>query len=270
MPSARAISRSAFIDGGLRPAVALVLLVALALFGTAAQAQSRSYKVAVMEATPPFSYRGPDGTLTGFNVEIMREACRAMKATCSFEEIPFQAITDDVSAGRYDFGLANFLRTPEREAKLTYSAPYWRSSSSFIGPVEAANTPGLEAIRGARVAAIQTSRQFSYVRRFEREMAQLVPVTDLEELWEALRTRKADYGLVPTLAAFGFLLSDDGKRFSTVGTPIAEDGLGGTVHIVMPKGRSDLKAIVDEAIGAIRVDGSYQDVNRRYFPFDVY
>jgi ABC-type amino acid transport substrate-binding protein len=254
----------------VRPALALVLLLVLALPGAPALAQTRTYKVAVMEATPPFSYRGPDGTLTGFNVEIMREACRAMKATCSFEEIPFQAITDDVSTGRYDFGLANFLRTPEREAKLTYSAPYWRSSSSFIGPVESANTPGVEAIRGAKVAAIKTSRQFTYLRRFERDVGQLVPVTDLEELWEALRTRKADYGLVPTLAAFGFLLSDDGRRFSTVGTPVAEDGLGGTVHIVMPKGRNDLKAVVDEAIGAIRVDGSYQDVNRRYFPFDVY
>jgi len=253
------------------PAVMILLAAVAGLIPwPAARAADRVVNVAVMEATPPFSYRESDGTLTGFNVEIMRELCRAMKASCNFEEVKFQDLPAAVSSGRYDYGLANFLRTPEREQILAFSAPYWRSSSSLIGSVRELEKPLVEAVRGRTVVVIGGSRQFAYMKRLEGELKKLVVVRHLENVWEVLNAQEADFTLLPTLAALPYLMSQTGKDFTTIGLPNSEDGLGGTVHVVMPKGRDDLKAAIDEAIGAIRVDGSYQRVNRQYFPFDVF
>ncbi|HYH40288.1 MAG TPA: transporter substrate-binding domain-containing protein [Azospirillum sp.] len=227
-------------------------------------------RVAVMEATPPFSHRGPGGALTGFNVDIMRALCRAMAATCRFDEMPFQDVLEAVAAGRYEVGLGNFLRTPEREARVAFSAPYWRSSSSVVGPAAETDRTVPQAMAGRRLAVIRDSRQHAYAARIAATLAALVEAPHLNDVWQALHDGRADLALVPTLAAFDFLVSDEGKPFSTIGTPLVDDGLGGTVHIVLPRGRSDLKTAVDDAIAVIRADGSYQEVNRRYFPFDVY
>lgn len=267
MPSIRATSRSGSTDRRLR-----VALLAVALTGAAAQAQAQaqSVRVAVMEATPPFSHRNADGTLTGFNVDIMRALCRAMTATCRFDEVPFQDLLEAVASGRFDFGLANFLRTPERETRVAFSAPYWRSSSSVVGPAAEIDRAVPDALAGRRLAVIVGSRQHAYATRIAGTLAAVVERQHLNEVWQALRQGQADMALVPTLAALGFLTSEEGRPFSTVGTPLMEGGLGGTVHIVLPKGRADLQTAVDKAIAAIRADGSYQEINRRYFPFDVY
>ena len=262
MPPARALIRTV-------RAVLLLALVAAALTGAAA-ARAGGYRIAVMEATPPFSYRAPDGRLTGFNVEIMRELCRVLAATCTFVEVPFQAVLDEVAGGRCDIGLANFLRTPEREALVDFSAPYWRSSSSFIGPAAEAAKPASEAVAGRTVAAIRTTRQHAYLTRPAGPAGRVVAVDHLEELWRALTRGDADFVLVPTLAALEFLLSGEGRDFATVGAPLTDDGLGGTVHLVVAKGRGDLLESLNRAIAAIRADGAYQEVGRRYFPFDVY
>ncbi|WP_448188607.1 substrate-binding periplasmic protein [Azospirillum sp. sgz301742] len=269
MLSIRVTSRSASIERGLRAALLAVLLAAGGVLagGGTAHAAGPVVRVAVMETTPPFSYRAPDGTLTGFNVEIMQALCRVMAATCTFEEVPFQNLLEAVATGRYEYGLANFLRTPEREARAAFSAPYWRSSSSFVGPANEADRAMPQAAAGRRVAVIRGSRQHAYM---VQQGATPVEVTHRTEQWQAIRDGKADFALMSTLAALGLLMSDEGKAFSTIGTPLMNDGLGGTVHIVMPHGRPDLKRAVDDAIGAIRADGSYQEVNRRYFPFDVY
>jgi ABC-type amino acid transport substrate-binding protein len=243
----------------------------LALLLAAAPVQAGpTIRVAVMEATPPFSHRAPDGGLTGFNVDIMRALCRAMAATCRFDEMPFQDVLEAVASGRYEVGLANFLRTPEREARVTFSAPYWRSSSSVVGPPAETDRAVPQAMAGRRLAVIRDSRQHAYAKGIAGSLAALVEAPHLNDLWRALRDGRAELALVPTLAALGFLMSEEGKAFSTVGTPLMDDGLGGTVHIVLARGRPDLKAAVDDAIAAIRADGSYQEVNRRYFPFDVY
>ncbi len=38
----------------------------------------------------------------------------------------------------------------------------------------------------------------------------------------------------------------------------------------MRKEDDDLKEMFNEAIKAIREDGTYQEINAKYFPFDIY
>ena len=258
------------ISAGLVALWAGPLAILPATGGGTAHAGAPIVRVAVMAASPPFSHQAPDGTLTGFNVEIMQALCRVMAATCRFEEVPFQDLLEAVASARYDYGLANFLRTPDREAKVVFSAPYWRSSSSVVGAPGEADKAVPQALAGRRVGVIRGSRQHAYVKRIAGTLAGVVEASHLSELWDALRAGRIEFVLVSTLAALGFLVSEEGKAFSTIGTPMMDGGLGGTVHIVMPPGRPELKAAVDEAIAAIRIGGAYQDVNRRYFPFDVY
>lgn len=231
-------------------------------------------RIVVIDHSPPFSDRGADGVLAGFNIDFGRELCRSLRAACSFDAAPFKQIIDDVAAGRYDIGFGNVLRTPEREQRLLFSIPYWRSSTSLVGRRGIPELSLEEAIRSRRIAAIRGSRQHEALVRLTdadpKLQANLVPVSTLEDLWEAMRSGRSDMAIGPTLNIVHFLLSESGDGFETIGTPMSEDGLGGTVHIVFPPGRDELKASVDRALTALRNDGTYQRINRSYFPFDIY
>ncbi|MBY3756226.1 transporter substrate-binding domain-containing protein [Azospirillum formosense] len=231
-------------------------------------------RVVVIDHSPPFSDHDAGGDLVGFNVDFGRELCRSLGAVCSFDAAPFKQIIDDVATGRFDIGFGNVLRTPEREQRLLFSIPYWRSSTSLVGH---RGTPELsleEAIRSRRIAAIRGSRQHAALVRLADSdptlQSNLVPVSTLDDLWEAMRSGQSDMAIGPTLNVVHFLLSDSGDGFETIGTPMSENGLGGTVHIVFPPGQHELKASVDRALTALRNDGTYQRINRKYFPFDIY
>ncbi|TWA81963.1 amino acid ABC transporter substrate-binding protein (PAAT family) [Azospirillum brasilense] len=231
-------------------------------------------RIVVIDHSPPFSDRDAAGVLFGFNIDFGRELCRSLGAVCSFDAAPFKQIIDDVAAGRYDIGFGNVLRTPDREQRLLFSIPYWRSSTSLVGHRGMPELGLEEAIRSRRIAAIRGSRQHAALVRLADAdpvlHANLVPVSTLDDLWDAMRSGKSDMAIGPTLNVVHFLLSDPGDGFETIGTPMSDDGLGGTVHIVFPPGQHALKAAVDRALTALRNDGTYQRINRHYFPFDIY
>lgn len=227
-------------------------------------------RIVVSDNAPPFSRREADGTLAGFNVEFGNALCRVLQVTCTMETAPFNRLIDEVAAGHYDLGLGNVLHTPEREKRLLFSVPYWRSSSSLLGLRGLPDLPLANAARERRVAVVRGSRQHEVLERLTGAGATLLVVPTLEDLWSSLIDGRTEMVLAPTLKSVHFLLSDAGQRFETVGTPMTDDGLGGPVHMVFPPNRPDLKAVVDRAIAAIRSDGTYQLINRRYFPFDIY
>jgi polar amino acid transport system substrate-binding protein/lysine/arginine/ornithine transport system substrate-binding protein/histidine transport system substrate-binding protein len=51
------------------------------------------------------------------------------------------------------------------------------------------------------------------------------------------------------------------------GPALTEHGLGGTVHMILPKTEQALRAEVDTALDTMRSDGTFQRIIRRYMPF---
>lgn len=71
------------------------------------------------------------------------------------------------------------------------------------------------------------------------------------------------------LSAYSFIGAEPGSRFEFFGPPEMARGLGGTVHIVLPKDDEARLLAVNGAIAALRADGSYHRIMRRYFPFSL-
>ena len=84
-----------------------------------------------------------------------------------------------------------------------------------------------------------------------------------------VRDGRADFALLPMLSAYAMLVREPNGGFAFVGAPVTDNGLGGSVHIALPKGREPLRLAVDQAIAAMRADGTYPRLVRRHFPFAV-
>jgi arginine/ornithine transport system substrate-binding protein len=71
--------------------------------------------------------------------------------------------------------------------------------------------------------------------------------------------------------ADGFLNTDDGAGFEFVGPDFTDPAyFGDGAGIAVRKGEDELREMFNDAIRAIRDKGIYQEINARYFDFDVY
>jgi arginine/ornithine transport system substrate-binding protein len=69
----------------------------------------------------------------------------------------------------------------------------------------------------------------------------------------------------------GLLKTDQGKDFAFVGPPMNDDEwFGEGVGIALRKGDTELKEKFNQAIAEIRANGTYDQIAKKYFDFDVY
>jgi len=218
------------------------------------------------------------GGLAGFNEALAREICRRAGARCAFSSLEFKAILDGVAQRDYQLGFGNFLRTPEREQRVGFSAPVWRSSSRLIGTPAAAKrfapeTGGelqLDRLVGARVITISGTAQYRYLQaNAAARSLSIVEMSVLQDVPARLLAGEADFLLAPALSGYALISNLPDGKLQFVGPAVAEHGLGGSVHIALPKGDASVQKAVDQAIASIRADGTYQRIVRQFFPFSL-
>jgi len=209
------------------------------------------------------------------NEELARELCRRLQAHCRIQYQLFPAILPGVAAGRIQLGFGNFLRTPERERLVGFSVPLWRSSSRLVATVRSIErlkqADGadirLEALHDLRIAAVQGTQQERYLETIAAaQKLTVVSQTSLGDSRRSLLKGQSDLALMPVRGAYALLSRQPPGLLDFVGPPMAEHGLGGTVHIALPKDDEALRHEVDRAIKALQADGTYQRIVRRHFP----
>lgn len=246
----------------IRLVIGLAMLLLLS-----APAQAVELVVGMPTTARPFTTVGPDGRLSGFNADLAEMLCRALPADCRIEPAPFPKLLAGIAEGRFDMGIGNVLKTPERERQMLFSRPIWRSTSSLIAAKGQAVMPPDEAVRRHPVCVVQNTQQAAWVGRLAA--ANVVPEAGFKAVFEGLRAGRCALALMPTVNALEFLTSADGAGFDYHGPPLDEPSLGGTVHIVLPPDRGALRDAVDAALERMMLDGSYRALISRYFPFDI-
>lgn len=253
-----------------RLAFALVLAVLAMAGATRPAAAADRFVVAVNNNDRPFGYADEKGQLTGFSVAIARELCRVLKAECTLVPVPFAEFVPGVAEGRFDFVVANVLRTAEREKLVDFSDHYWRSSSSFVGKTGVVREISPASLTGKRISVQSGSQQERYLQRTYGSVAQILSFPTNVERNAALIDGRAELMLGSTVSHFAFLSTREGLGFELIGDPLFEQGLGGEIGLPVRKGRNDLRQRLNEAIAVIVNDGTYSRINNQYFPVSVY
>ena len=84
----------------------------------------KPFIVATREA-PPFAIKGPDGQWQGLSIWLWGEVARSIGVTTEFKEASLADMIDGVADGRYDASIAALTITPEREATIDFSHPFY-------------------------------------------------------------------------------------------------------------------------------------------------
>jgi len=88
---------------------------------------------------PPLTIIQDDGSLAGFEPDLLDEICRLLNCTSTWEIVSFESIFAQLAAGDYDAILAAIVYTEERDEVVDFTIPYYLTGvvvSERIGETE--------------------------------------------------------------------------------------------------------------------------------------
>jgi ABC-type amino acid transport substrate-binding protein len=249
-------------------ALAWALSLLLAALPFASARGQESLRVITAGVYPPFYEIAADGTRHGFEVDIAEAVCAALAIRCEYLEVSFAEVIPALLAGKGDAVLASLSITEERKRQVAFTNRYYRTPMRYLARrgFDRAITP--DGLRGLRIGVTGDSTAESHVRRtLGGAVTVLLFPGDQNDLNRALIDRRVDLVLSDLLAMWQFATSPEGQDFEFVGQPIYIDE---EIAIAVRKEDEGLRQKLNQAIARIRLDGTYQKINAKYFPFSIY
>ena len=233
----------------------LLLANAFALVAGSVGAQD-AIKIGTEGAYEPYNYIDQaTGALVGFEIELGAELCKRAGLTCEFVQNDWDSIIPNLQSGNYDAIMAGMSITDERKQVIDFSENYTPpSKSSYMGLTADANIG-----EGAVIAAQTGTIQAGYIA--EQAGNTLLEFATPDETVAAVKNGEAD----AVFADKDYLVpiaGDSGGALVMLDNDIA---LGGGIGIGMRKSDTELRGKFDEAIKAMKADGSLNALIVKYF-----
>ncbi|HUH49459.1 MAG TPA: ABC transporter substrate-binding protein [Mycoplana sp.] len=241
------------------------------LLAGAAMADGEKIIIGTEGAYPPFNTLEADGTLTGFDVDIAKALCDEMKAECTFVTQDWDGIIPALVAKKFDAIIASMSITEERKQKVDFSAKYYNTPPAIVVPKDSEITAATaEALAGKSLGAQSSTTHSNYAEaHMKGAELKLYPTADEYKL--DIVNGRVDAVIDDVVVLSEWLKTDDGACCKLLGTlPVDPVINGAGAGIAVRKGETDLADKFSKAIQGIRASGKYQEINAKYFPFDVY
>ncbi len=248
------------------------LAASLALAGAAWAQPLQRLRVGFAVGYAPFSEIGTDGQLKGFEIDIAQALCARLGVQCTPVILEFDGLIPALQSRKIDAIMASMSITPERQQVIAFSTPYYYSPARLVMRGDKDLDVSAAGMKGKRIGVERgTIHERFLAEQFQG--IQLVRYATQDQVFLDLKSGRLDATLVDAvIAQFGFLNHADGRGFGFVGPDFGKDQryYGKGIGVGLRKSEAaTLGQRVDEALVALRGNGSLKTLNDRYFSFDL-
>ena len=212
---------------------------------------------------PPFEVEdasAPSG-YSGFDVEVMDAIAKKLGLTLKVLDVDFNSLQSGtvLVAGQCDVGMSAITITEARKANLDFTAPYYDSLQSLLVKADSGVT-NLAGLAGKKIGVQTGTTGKSYAEKNKPASAELVEFPSDGELWPAIQAKQIDAILQDLPVNRTHEKAD--PTYKIVETYKTDEQYG----FAMAKGKNPtLLAAVNEQLAALRADGSYDTLYKKYF-----
>ena len=210
----------------------------------------------------PFTFHDASGELVGFDVEIGRAVAEQLGVKAEFVEGAWDGLIAGVDANRYDVVINQVGITDERKAKYDFSEPYIASKAALVVRGDNTDITSFETLSGKKAAQTITS---NFGKLAEQFGAEIVPTDGFDQSIALVTQGRADATINDSLSFFDFKKQQPDANVKIVATQADADFSG----VLLAKGKPELVAAINEALEAIKADGTYATISQKYFGEDV-
>lgn len=254
----------------LKASIALISASVIGFFSTTLAAQTIKVGIAT-EPYPPFSVPDASGNYSGWEIDIAKAICAQAKLDCEIVATAWDGIIPALLAKKVDVVAASLSITSDRKRVIDFSDKYYQSGASVIGSKNAnfSSTPAEldNKIIGLQAASIHVKFAKKYYPN-----ATIKEYQSQDEANQDLYSGRIDATQADALTLESFLNSEQGKKCCDLkGMAVNDESLlGEGIGFGLRKGNPELKEQLNNAIDAIRKNGTYEQISQAYFSFNIY
>jgi len=255
-----------------QPPLALFAVPLVATLAFSVQADE-PLRLAVDVPYEPFEYKLPDGTLTGFEIDLGNAVCAHLEIECTWVEQPWDGMIPALQARKFDAIMSSMAITEERSRQVLFSEPYYTTPSAWITPrgnhIDITDKASLD---GLTVGVQSATLQDRYVTDLYGDVLEVRRYGSADDVVADLRAGRLDLTFMDYPIAEAMIdIDTDDSDFERISDFIKEPQtyFGQGVGVAMRKRDRELAERFNQALAELKADGSYDEIMNRYFSYDV-
>ncbi len=219
-------------------------------------AESGNLTVGIKFDQPGLGLRNPDGSFSGFDVEVAEYVAGKLGVTpenITFKESPSAQRETLIENGEVDYIVATYSITDARKEKVDFAGPYFVAGQSLLVSSSNTDITGPDSLNGGkRLCSVSGSTPAQKIADQYPDV-QLQPYDTYSACVEALRNGAVDAVTTDDIILAGYAAQYPGE-LKVVGEPFTEERYG----IGLAKGDDETRAKINDAIDEMIADGSWQ------------
>lgn len=239
-------------------------LLLAAMLATAAFSAAAADKISLGSSAtyPPFESLDASNQIVGFDIDLAKALCKQMQADCTFTNHAFDSLIPSLKFRKYDAVISGMDITPERSRQVAFTNPYYANSAVVIAKKGAFTS--LDELKGKRIGMENGTTHQKYLQDKHPEI-KTVSYDSYQNAIIDLKNGRLDGVFGDTAVVNEWLKTN--SQLGTVGEHVTDPQYFGTGLgiAVRPDNQALLKKLND-ALAAIKADGTYKEISNRWFP----
>jgi polar amino acid transport system substrate-binding protein len=222
---------------------------------------------------PPLTYRDPNGSLIGYDVDLANAFCRALGVKAQFIDTVWAGVIPALYTKKFDLIMSSLSYTAEREKHVAFSVPYVEASQALL--IRAADQKSMTGIAAmnAKVLGLKLGSPGQTLEpKLDAQLKaaggagfkELKTFDDHPAAYIALAEGKVD-GVLNTLPTLSLVLKNAPGKYAIV-KGIGADNWAG---IAARTGDTALIGFIDQQLHKFKADGTLHALQQKWFGFDM-
>ncbi|KIF06221.1 glutamate-binding protein, partial [Streptomyces sp. RSD-27] len=246
-------------------AVAAVIALAATASGCGGEAPKEPLSVGIKFDQPGIGMREPDGTFTGFDVDVATYVAKELGYKPN--EIEFKEVFSNdrellLQYNEVKFVAASYTINDKRREKVDFAGPYFVAHQDLLVRADETAITKAEDLNTKRLCSVTGSTSAENVRKNLAPKASVLELGGYSECLVALQDNLVDAMTTDNsiLAGYAARKGNEGK-FKLVGLNLSNENYG----IGIKKGDSALQKKINAALSKMVSDGSWEAAVKKNF-----
>lgn len=199
------------------------------------------------------------GDLVGFDIDLIQAIGERAGLELRLQTMEFDGLVAGIQSARYDIGIAGITITEARKQHIDFSDAYYDAGLILAVRSDNATITSAADLAGRKVGTRSGTTSERYLKDHHAD-AEIVSFPGIIEAYMDLQAGRVDAVLYDLPNVLYYANQDKATDLKAVGEVLQGEQYG----IAFPKG-SPLRGRVNEALAALRADGTYDRLHTKWF-----
>lgn len=213
----------------------------------------------------PMGFRDEKGELVGFDIDLSKEVAKRLDVNIEYQPIDWAMKETELNAGNIDFIWNGYSITEERKEKVNFSKPYLANSQIIVTMSDStvstlADLAGLVVSAQAESSSVDAAKaQPGFIDSLKD--GKLIEYATFNECFNDLESGRTDAIVVDEVLARYYMNNKGAESYKALEENLGPEEFG----IGLRKEDTDLLKQLDDALDAMRNDGTYDEIYGKWF-----